>query len=310
MVTRIEFILLLAISVNSGEAIAQFYSLRLTGAPEFSLDLVKINATSGKVETVAPISGDITTNELKLAMIDSELFAVARIGPNSNGLFRICTTTGQSELITFLFSNGNGLVSCEGIASMGDRLLVSFSTNNFFSGQLGEIDSNYNVVELADIGIDMGGLAIESTARIFAIRRASGATSLYLINPNSFINQWDFLTFDIVYFGDFLYAFSGTDNLGPTQLLKINPVDGSIAATLKLQNTGGVPSTTFFGIARTKNSPLLGDINLDGVVSLLDVEPFVNVLISGIFQLEADVNTDNRVDLLDVGPFVDLLSGN
>ena len=53
---------------------------------------------------------------------------------------------------------------------------------------------------------------------------------------------------------------------------------------------------------------LHGDVNLDGVVNLLDVAPFVSVLSSGSFQAEADINKDGVVDLLDVAPFVDLLS--
>lgn len=54
---------------------------------------------------------------------------------------------------------------------------------------------------------------------------------------------------------------------------------------------------------------LLGDVNLDGVVSLLDVNPFVNLLTSGGFQCEADVNEDGVVSLLDVNPFVVILTG-
>ena len=54
---------------------------------------------------------------------------------------------------------------------------------------------------------------------------------------------------------------------------------------------------------------LLGDVNLDGVVDLLDVQPFVDLLISGEIQAEADINQDGFVDLLDVRPFVDLSSG-
>ena len=54
---------------------------------------------------------------------------------------------------------------------------------------------------------------------------------------------------------------------------------------------------------------LHGDVNLDGVVNLLDVQPFVDLISSGDFQAEADVNKDGVVDLLDVGPFVDLLAG-
>ena len=54
---------------------------------------------------------------------------------------------------------------------------------------------------------------------------------------------------------------------------------------------------------------LHGDVNLDGVVNLLDVAPFIDLIGSGNFVPEADVNKDGVVNLLDVGPFIDLLSG-
>jgi hypothetical protein len=58
------------------------------------------------------------------------------------------------------------------------------------------------------------------------------------------------------------------------------------------------------------NPFLLGDINQDGVVNLLDVGPFVELLTAGVFEKAADINGDGQVNLLDVGPFVDLLDGN
>ena len=57
------------------------------------------------------------------------------------------------------------------------------------------------------------------------------------------------------------------------------------------------------------DSVLLGDVNLDGEINLLDVAPFVDLLTQGNFLPEADVNQDGVVDLLDVAPFVDLLTG-
>ena len=54
---------------------------------------------------------------------------------------------------------------------------------------------------------------------------------------------------------------------------------------------------------------LLGDVNLDGVVDLLDVAPFVEVLTNSSFQKEADTNEDGIVSLLDVDPFVIILTG-
>ena len=54
---------------------------------------------------------------------------------------------------------------------------------------------------------------------------------------------------------------------------------------------------------------LLGDVNLDGIVNLLDVAPFVDRVSNGVFQSEADVNQDGLVNLLDVAPFVQILTG-
>ena len=54
---------------------------------------------------------------------------------------------------------------------------------------------------------------------------------------------------------------------------------------------------------------ILGDVNLDGVVNLLDVGPFISVLGSGGFQPEADINQDGVVNLLDVEGFIALLTG-
>ena len=54
---------------------------------------------------------------------------------------------------------------------------------------------------------------------------------------------------------------------------------------------------------------LLGDVNQDGVVDLLDVSSFVDLIVSGEYQAEADVNRDGVVDLLDVAPFIDILIG-
>lgn len=54
---------------------------------------------------------------------------------------------------------------------------------------------------------------------------------------------------------------------------------------------------------------MLGDVNCDNEVNLLDVGPFVDLISSNEFLDKADINQDGAVNLLDVGPFVDLLSG-
>jgi hypothetical protein len=54
---------------------------------------------------------------------------------------------------------------------------------------------------------------------------------------------------------------------------------------------------------------LLGDVNLDGEVNGLDVDPFVDVLLNGPYQREADMNGDDVVNGLDVDPFVATVVG-
>ena len=53
---------------------------------------------------------------------------------------------------------------------------------------------------------------------------------------------------------------------------------------------------------------LLGDVDENGSVNLLDVGPFVDLLASGNFATSADMNIDGSVNLLDVQKFVDALA--
>ena len=56
--------------------------------------------------------------------------------------------------------------------------------------------------------------------------------------------------------------------------------------------------------------PLLGDVNLDGEVNFLDISPFISVLSSGPFQVEADIDENGVVNFLDISPFIAILSGS
>ena len=62
-------------------------------------------------------------------------------------------------------------------------------------------------------------------------------------------------------------------------------------------------------ITITNNSlaRLLGDANGDGVVNLLDVDPFIQILSNGPFNAAVDMNNDGSVNLLDVAPFIDAI---
>ena len=46
-----------------------------------------------------------------------------------------------------------------------------------------------------------------------------------------------------------------------------------------------------------------GDLNCDGIVDLLDIQPFVQAIAAGEFDAAADINQDGIVNLLDIEPF-------
>ena len=55
---------------------------------------------------------------------------------------------------------------------------------------------------------------------------------------------------------------------------------------------------------------LLGDVNLDGAVTFLDIAPFIDILSTpGAFQAEADIDGSGQVTFLDISPFIDILAG-
>ncbi len=55
---------------------------------------------------------------------------------------------------------------------------------------------------------------------------------------------------------------------------------------------------------------ILGDVNQDGAVNFLDINPFIGLLLSGGFLEEADLNQDGSVNFLDINPFVAFLSAS
>ena len=112
---------------------------------------------------------------------------------------------------------------------------------------------------------------------------------------------------------EFLPEFAPVDGTVIT-LLQANVISGDFSNI----NFAGLPAGFEAVVATTltevllvisENDVLKGDVNRDGVINLLDVQLFIDLLGTGMYQVEADINCDGVVNLLDVGPFIDLLSG-
>jgi hypothetical protein len=98
--------------------------------------------------------------------------------------------------------------------------------------------------------------------------------------------------------------FAGSRLFGVDADGRLYTVNTSTGSATEIGDTG---SQTYLSLAMI--NPLLGDVNRDGMVNLLDVAPFVNLITTGTFQTQADMNQDGEVNLLDVNPFIQALTG-
>jgi hypothetical protein len=128
------------------------------------------------------------------------------------------------------------------------------------------------------------------------------------LNPPGFAQGMDFdpatdTLYQAIYTGGGTgsYGFWDLDTGTFNEILPLEAFEDPIGSGYELEMAIGLASK---GCAFD-----LGDVNQDGLVSLLDVNPFVALLTSGGFLCEADINEDGSVTLLDVDPFVQLLSG-
>ena len=128
---------------------------------------------------------------------------------------------------------------------------------------------------------------------------ANGATT----GPEVFGTTDGFIDLDVTPDGNYLYQLEGLN--GAISAYAINS-DNSL--TLVQEITGYLPEVDTQGLISFDRF-VLGDCNSDGIVTLLDIQSFVDSLTNGIFSREADTNGDGVVDLLDVQGFVDLLLG-
>ena len=64
----------------------------------------------------------------------------------------------------------------------------------------------------------------------------------------------------------------------------------------------------FTGSATEVEPVLLGDVNTDGLVNFFDIDPFISLLASETFQIEADMNLNGIVSFSDIAPFIEALS--
>ena len=221
--------------------------------------------------------------------ITSPLFAVAiQTSPDGNHLYGAGGISGSgNEILAFEIEENGSLSPLTGTQSPGQSPKVIGLT--------------------ADGNILVAGHGTDSTIQSFLRDPVTGA-----LTPSGFsydVGSQGNLG-DLVVLGNRMFVTDEStfdDDFQGLLSFTINP-DGSFSQNGPIVDTqGGRPE--YIAAWPGSQKTVLGDVNLDGVVNLLDVPAFVDLLTSGQFQAEADINGDGLVNLLDVGGFVDLLTG-
>ena len=73
-------------------------------------------------------------------------------------------------------------------------------------------------------------------------------------------------------------------------------------------NIGNFPNMVEAGQYIIDSFAVLGDANIDGVVNVSDISPFITVLMSGIYLHQADVDQNGIVNFADIPPFIAILN--
>jgi hypothetical protein len=220
----------------------------------------------------------------------------------------------------------------------GNHALWKIDTATGLGTPIGSTDLWVNSLAATHDGVMYGGARFEDNDKLLLIDTTTGADSVVgpltpfvgmqalAINDDGFAVGWDYASTwlfrislsdgsttslgalpGLANFQAFDFASDGT--LYGLEGNRLYTIDTTLP-TATLVRTLPSPASDSLTFLLEPGPPLiLGDINDDGEVNGLDVDPFVDVLLASRFDVAADMNGDGAVNGLDVDPFVDAVVG-
>ena len=272
-----------------------------------NVDLVGV---SNGVMTVTLGNGDGTfVTVYSFDFMANNVLSIAVADLDGDGIEDISVPKFSEDEVAVVIGNGDGTFGRESTFSVGDSpqfIAVGDINGDEIPDLVTANRQSDDVSILTGIGDgefgDLRSCAVGNSPRMvsFGDFNRDGSQDIAAVN---------FFSHDVSVIlgngdGTFLDAQHFSTGSRPSRL-EIEDLNGDGLEDIATSNPSTDQITVLTNLVR-KNR-LIGDINLDGVVGLLDIDPFVKLLSNSEFQVEADINGDGAVDLLDVHPFVGLL---
>ena len=190
----------------------------------------------------------------------------------------------------------------DGDALLGDQVIIK---NGEVVMQEGATAPDGNPIQ--NFGALAGPLEIGNNGNVIYQARSTAGTTFLFLDDQLIVHEGVTTTEDGTIVADIASLGDVADT---SEVMDLSP-DGTWAIFEGTVISSGVALQAAFTIQFEETMKfLLGDVNCDGEVNLLDVQPFVDLLGANEFSSKADINEDGEVNLLDVGPFVMILSGS
>ena len=190
----------------------------------------------------------------------------------------------------------------DGNALLGDQVIIK---NGEVVMQEGATAPDGNPIQ--NFGALAGPLEIGNNGNVIYQARSTAGTTFLFLDDQLIVHEGVTTTEDGTIVADIASLGDVADT---SEVMDLSP-DGTWAIFEGTVISSGVALQAAFTIQFEETMKfLLGDVNCDGEVNLLDVQPFVDLLGANEFSSKADINEDGEVNLLDVAPFVMILSGS
>ena len=194
------------------------------------------------------------------------------------------------------------------IAETGDWITQSRSDNSIdytlVNGEV--IFAEDEMAPNGDTFSSMSGISINSRGDYLSLWNTDSGNSLLIFNDTIILTEG--VTMNVDYNGDGVFEDLVVDNFttGGFNLAD----DGTLVVTVTFDDLDGTRVGNALTTVNIKDllGTRLGDVNLDTFVTFSDIAPFITLLTSGEFQLEADIDCNGMVDFGDIAPFIAILA--